>query len=112
MLHNDQKAQLDFADWIALHRQEEREEHIRKMAAEYVERMPSSVSFNKMAFPWPGSGGASYVSIQGAKSPVGTVDITSIYVEVHPSITGFTRQIIAENIIREQLDLQDEPGYD
>lgn len=118
MLHNDPKAQRDFADWIAKHRQDDREAQIRKMAAEYVERVPgggapyyggAGTNFNRMAFPWLGMT-AQYVLPTATKPAV--VNYESIYVEVDPSISGFTRQIIAENIIREQLDLTDEPGYD
>lgn len=118
MLHNDPKAQRDFADWIALHRQDEREARIRKMAAEYIARMPGGSSYsgpaphNVMAFPYSGAASASYVLPNAALPAVGSVTVQSIHVEIDPCITGFARQLIAENVIREQLDLQEEPGYD
>jgi hypothetical protein len=110
MLHNDQDEQRNFAHWLALHQQDEREHKIREMAQQYVERAPGGFNmsnhFNRYSYAW-GGGSANYVLPSAPKPAAGPFH--TIHLEVDPAITGYSRLIIAENCIREQLDLIDEP---
>lgn len=106
------REQLEYAMWIRRHRQDEREERIRELAAKYVahhygrDGQPGGLAH----IPWTSGISCSYVPTTATK-PVTTMDFQDITIDVDPRVQGFARQMIAEAQIRQQLDEIDEP-YD
>ncbi len=108
---NDKDAQVDFAEWMQRHRQDERETRIREVAANYAaghydhDGYPAGVhivAFQKDV-SWPALGTAAF--------PPGRVaTYENVILDIDQSIQGRARALIAEMALREQLDEMDEPG--